>query len=310
MKADKGGLNTLNKSYVIITPAKDEAQFIENTIQSVCKQTCSPLQWIIVDDGSSDGTATIVEKYAKQHEWITLVRNASAAMPRAGGSKIIKAFNEGFKEVRSDSWGFIVKLDADLILPEKYFEEVIKCFSNDSQVGICGGYCVNQKGDAVIAEKAAEFHVRGAFKAYRKECFEAIGGIPLVWDWDGLDQLKAMYLGWKTKVLPLAVVHCRETSSAYGKISQKHRAGREYYRMRHGAILALLKSAYYAGKKPVVLGAAVFLEGFAQAWICREKPLVSEDLGKYIRKFQYRRVLRQFTSILKGREKSSLETSK
>jgi len=61
-------------AYVLITPARNEAQFIELTLRSMVAQTALPLRWVIVSDGSTDETDGIVRRYAADHPWIVLLR--------------------------------------------------------------------------------------------------------------------------------------------------------------------------------------------------------------------------------------------
>ena len=283
----------MTKKYIIVTPAKNEEKIIEHTLYSVGDQTLLPHQWIIVDDGSTDRTSTIVEKYIKKYPWITLIKNDNYDEKRAGGPKVVRAFYKGYDSISDYDYDFIVKLDADLTLPNNYFETVSGCFKDSPRVGICGGYCVDEKEGRLVKEKTAEFHVRGAFKAYRKECFSDIGGIKQVWDWDGLDQMMAMYSGWEVKVLPLAVIHHRETSEEYNRIKHSYRSGKEYYRMGYDFFLALLKSISIMAKRPFLLGSALFFFGFTVAFLNKSKKIVDNELAGFIRKFQYNRILKR-----------------
>ena len=278
--------------YVIITPARNEERYITHTLNSVCKQTLTPHQWIIVDDGSSDKTPSIVYGYAKRNPWIKLIKNNTFDEKRAGGPKVVRAFYDGYYTITERNYDFIVKLDADLTLPHNYFEVVAKCFQANTKVGLCGGYCVNEKNGKLTKEKTASYHVRGAFKAYRKECFDDIGGLKQVWDWDGLDQMTAMYLGWEIRVLPLAVIHYRETSKEYNRILHSFRSGKEYYKMGHDLFLGLVKSIVLVAKRPFFLRGIFFLIGFLVACAKKENRIVDNGLAKFIRKFQYDRIKR------------------
>lgn len=289
----------MTAKYIIITPAKNEERFIEHTIESICDQKIKPHKWIIVDDGSTDQTSVIIEKYMDCYPWIILIKNDNFDEKRAGGPKVVRAFYKGYDAITDHNYNFIVKLDADLTLPNNYFEAVSRCFTDFPTVGICGGYCVNKRDGKLVKEKAAEFHVRGAFKAYRKECFADIGGIKPVWDWDGLDQMTAMYLGWEVRVLPLAIIHHRETSKEYNRILHSLRSGKEYYRVGNGLLLGLVKSAFIIVKRPFFIGGTLFLFGFLIASLNKTNKIVNDDLAKFIRKFQYNRIARIFSKFFK-----------
>jgi len=282
----------INTKYVIITPARNEEKLIRYTLESVCSQTIKPSQWIIVDDGSQDNTVTIVEEYAEKYKWIMIVHTDTFEEKRAGGSKVVRAFNRGYSILTNEDYDFIVKLDADLTLPQDYFENVAKCFKENEHIGLCGGYCINPEESNLKKEKSAEFHVRGAFKAYRKKCFQEIGGLKPVWLWDGLDQMMAMQKGWEIKVLPLAVIHHRETTNEYNRIKHSFRHGKEYYKMGHGLFLGILKSIFLLPNKPLGIGGITFFTGFFLSALKREEKIVEKDLEKYIRKFQYTRFKR------------------
>ena len=135
--------------YVIITPAKNEEKYIRYTLDSVVNQTLKPVEWIIVNDGSTDRTAEIVEEYVKKHVWIKLI-TIRKNEKRAPGSKVVRAFYSGYTKIKKD-YDVISKLDADLTLPINYFRKVIDSFQDEKKVGLCGGYCkINKKGKWMI----------------------------------------------------------------------------------------------------------------------------------------------------------------
>ncbi|MFA5849809.1 MAG: glycosyltransferase family A protein [Bacteroidales bacterium] len=280
--------------YYIITPAKNEAKFIENTLKSVIAQTIKPKKWIIVDDGSSDNTAAIVANYSKRFDFVKLIQNQSAGEQRAGGSKVVRAFNVGYQTIRDDDFDFIVKLDADLTLPNNYFEEVIKCFETNPKIGLCGGYCVLEENGNLIPESYTDDHVRGAFKAYRRECFNAMGGLKQIWSWDGIDESAIAFHGWELKVLPLAVVHHRPTSKEYNMLKFCFKTGREMYKERIEPLSLLVISTVYFFRKPVILGSLLFFIGYFVSWTKREDKVIDKDLGDYIRKYRYKKIADKF----------------
>lgn len=280
--------------YAIITPAKNEENYIENTLHSICTQTIKPTEWIIVNDGSTDRTKEIVENYAQKYPWIRLINNDTYHEKRAGGSKVVRAFYEGYNSIENHDYDFIVKLDADLTLPKNYFEEVSKCFENNLKVGLCGGYCVVEKNGKLVKEKSAGYHLRGPIKSYRKECFEDIGGLKPVLNWDGLDEMTTMFKGWTIKILPLQVFHHRPTSTTINRgLFSSFRSGKEYYCNSYDFFLAILRSITF-GKRtmPYMISGIIFLFGFITAFCLREKKHVDKKLEKYIRSFQYNRIFK------------------
>lgn len=277
--------------YVIITPAKDEASRIENMIRSVIAQSHLPERWIIVDDGSTDNTSFIVEKYCNQYEWIRLVYNNTTSEERAEGSKIVRAFYAGFAVVSEINYDFVVKLDADLELPGHYFEEVAKTFAGDPLVGLCGGYCMIEKNNIYQNEVESSYHLRGALKAYRAECFNAIGGIKPVLGWDGLDEMSAMHLGWKVKILDIGVKQLRPTRKEYNKFALYFNSGKSHYFRGHSLFLTIVRTITRIVLKPYGIAALVYFSGYLSALLRREKKYVDKDLARFTNKFHLNRLL-------------------
>lgn len=269
--------------YIIITPAKNEGKFIEETIKSVISQTIRPKVWIIVDDGSSDNTSEIVRKYSSKSDFLKLIQKNSAGEQRSGGSKVIRAFNFGYDLIRDHYFDFIVKLDADLTLPCNYFEEVIKCFKCNPSVGLCGGYCVLKENGSLVPESYTEDHVRGAFKAYRRECYLRIGGLKEIWSWDGIDESAIAYHGWDLKVLPLPVVHHRPTSKEYNMFKFCFKTGREIYKERVDWASLFVIISVYCFRKPVFIGSLLILFGYFVSFFKQENKVIDKDLGDFIK---------------------------
>jgi poly-beta-1,6-N-acetyl-D-glucosamine synthase len=276
--------------YILITPAKDEAKYIEFTLKSVISQSLVPIEWIIVDDGSLDETFAIASRYSGEWPWIKVFKTNTFQDERSGGEKVVRAFNFGLTQIESQEYDFIVKLDADLTLPNNYFEEVFKAFELNPKLGLCGGFCVNEFNGNTIREYSSKYHVRGAFKTYRKKCFQEIGGLKPVWNWDGIDELTAMYKGWETKVLELEIIHHRPTSKAYNLFKHSFKSGLDSYRSGSDFGLSCIRCIVRLKQKPIIIGGFLFLFGFLFAWLRREEKYIDKDLAMFIRKFHYKRV--------------------
>ena len=160
-------------SYVLVTPAKNEEDFIELTIKSVIQQTVLPLKWVIVSDGSTDRTDEIVQRYATQYEWIELVRMPERTERHFAGK--VGCFNAGYERVRQLNYDIVGSLDADLSFDEEYFEFLLEKFSADPQLGL-GGTPFSEGGETYDYRFSSIEHVSGACQLFRRECFEAIGG--------------------------------------------------------------------------------------------------------------------------------------
>lgn len=277
--------------FLIITPAKNEVDHIEGLITSIISQTLRPTKWIIVDDGSSDGMGVVIEKYAKQHDFIELLRKDSVSEVRSGGSKVVRAFYYGYEKNKHLDHDVIMKLDGDLTLPNDYFESVAKEFSIDPKLGLCGGYCAIPVNGEWIAEANAEHHVRGALKAYRKTCFEDIGGFAETWNWDGIDTMSTLHKGWHVKVIDKEVKHHRPTSSAYDPIQHAYKSGVEAYRTGSDLGLALIRAIFKLKARPYFICSFQYMKGYLSASFRNEPKVVDKELQTFIRKFTYKRVL-------------------
>lgn len=162
--------------YVIITPVRDEEKFIEATIESVCRQTIQPTEWVIVDDGSTDRTGDILDRVASQFPWVRVVHRLNRGFRKSGGG-VMEAFHDGYTALECTDWDFLVKLDGDLSFAPEYFEECFEYFHRDPKLGIGGGEIHHDWYGELKLEENPRFHVRGATKIYRRGCWEAIGGL-------------------------------------------------------------------------------------------------------------------------------------
>jgi len=281
--------------YVIITPVKNEEKYIVHTINSVCNQILKPEEWIIVDDGSADDTVMIVERHSKEHSWIKLIKKTNYSEKRSGGSKVVRAFETGFNNLSQKDYDFIVKLDADITLPDYYFNVITNEFLRDEKIGICGGVCVIDENGKLLEEKAAEYHIRGAIKSYRKECFQEIGGLMPVYSWDVIDEYLAMYFGWRIKrINTLKVIHHRETGKETGQFLFSIRMGDFCYKIGYDPFLTILRALKRTfDVKNAVYGLGI-LVGYMKA-ISSEK-LLQKEHRKFVRKFQYKRIKKEIKS--------------
>ena len=277
--------------YLIVMPAYNEAEYIGRTINSIAKQSLLPKQLIVVNDGSTDRTGEVVEEYAQQYPWIRLV-NHDKKEGHAGGAKVIRAFYIGYDTIDID-YDILVKLDADLELDNIYFEKIVSYFKADPKLGIAGGTIVVQEnGEWVYENFSDQDHVKGAYKAYRRACFEQMGGLRRSQGWDTVDELLAFYHGWTNKVdESLKVKHYRPMGTETGSVKVRAKIGHGMYRMRYGFWITLISAgkAGYLNKPYIVTGLAV-LVGWFQAWWNRDDFIVNEAEGKFIRQFRWERM--------------------
>jgi poly-beta-1,6-N-acetyl-D-glucosamine synthase len=276
--------------YVIITPVRDEEKHIVTTIESVMAQIVLPLEWVIVNDGSTDRTGEILDRYAAEVPWLQVVHRPNRGFRKAGGG-VVEAFSDGRRALRSDDWDFIVKLDGDLSFDPDYFERCFAHFSNSPGLGIGGGEIHHEIGGVLQVEANPKFHVRGATKIYRKECWEAIGGLVAAPGWDTIDEVKANMLGWETRAFPdLRLLHHRLTGSADGSVRNNIKHGVACYVSGYHALFVLASCLYRLARKPYVVGSSAILYGFVKSYINRTPRVSDPQFITFIRSQQLRRL--------------------
>jgi biofilm PGA synthesis N-glycosyltransferase PgaC len=274
--------------YVIITPAHNEAEFLPETIEGIVSQNVRPLKWIVVDDRSKDGTWQILQKAAQLHDWIIPVRIEGDEHRRVGAN-VVHVFNRGLEHLE-DEVDFLVKMDADVILPEKYFEMIISSFAESQRLGMVSGKTYVREGEDWILERIPDTHVSGACKAYRWSCFSEMGGLLPLLGWDILDGAKARSLGWQTRSLrDLPLYHLRASGSARGMLRARMRTGRAMYTIRAHPLFVLGKSLFRAIEKPYLSGLLIPL-GYIGSFFRRPPRLEDKELASFLRSEQLGRL--------------------
>ena len=275
--------------YYIIIPAHNEADFIALTLNSIVSQTLLPSKVVVVNDNSMDATASIVTEFSNAHNYISLVNKTSEAI-HLPGSKVIQAFHKGFETVDAD-YDFIVKLDADLILPDNYFETIINHFKKDNKIGMVGGFAyIEKKGQWILENLTDKDHIRGAFKAYRKECFLQIGNLKPAMGWDTVDELLCKFYGWKVVTdADLKVKHLKPTGANYNKTA-RFKQGEAFYALGYGFVITAIASAKLAIMKRKPLLFFDYIQGFWKAKLSKKPLLVSDEQAKFIRNYRWNKM--------------------
>lgn len=277
-------------NFYIVIPAHNESNTIGLTLHSLVHQTLQPKQVIVVNDNSTDETESVVGGYTEKHDFISLV-NVTSSNAHLPGSKIINAFYKGY-ETLDDNFDVICKFDADLIFPENYLEELAKLFNADPKLGMASGFCyIEKNGSWVLENLTRKDHIRGALKAYRKDCFHQIGKLKRSMGWDTVDELLAKYYGWEILTdETLHVKHLKPTGISYNKAS-KHLQGEAMYKMRYGFIITLISAIKLAYKKGSFTLFKDYIAGYFKAKKEKLEFLVSEDEGKFIRQLRWKGIL-------------------
>ena len=276
-------------NYYIVIPAHNEEAFIALTLQSLLSQTLLPKKIVIVNDNSTDKTAEIVLDYAKENPFITLVNKTSSAI-HLPGSKVIQAFHKGFETLDND-YDIIIKLDADLILPNNYFERISSIFEKDPKVGMAGGFAfIEKNGDWILENLTDKDHIRGAFKAYRKELFLQMGNLKPAMGWDTVDELLAKFYGWKVVTdASLKVKHLKPTGANYNQTA-RYKQGEAFYTLGYGLLITTIASAKLALMKRKPLLFFDYIQGFWKAKKANTPLLVNEEQAKFIRNYRLQKM--------------------
>lgn len=276
-------------NYCIVIPAHNESAFIKLTLDSLAAQTLLPKKVVVVDDNSTDDTSKIVADFANEFAWISLVKNNSEAI-HLPGSKVIRAFHNGFGTLDGDC-DVIVKLDADLILPPHYFETILQTFESDPKIGMVGGFAYIEKDGSWILENLTDKdHIRGAFKAYRKACFEQIGGLQPAMGWDTVDELLSKFYGWKVvTIAELKVKHLKPTGANYNQAA-RYKQGEAFYSLGYGFLITAIASAKLAMMKKKPLLFLDYMKGFWKAKSAKKPMLVSDDQARFIRDYRWKKM--------------------
>jgi biofilm PGA synthesis N-glycosyltransferase PgaC len=269
-------------TYVLITPARNEAEYIELTIKSMIGQTLQPLKWVIVSDGSTDQTDEIVQRYAVSHAWIELLRMPERAERHFAGKA--HAFNAGYDRLKSLDFDVIGNLDADVSFESAHFKDLIARFTEDPSLGVAGA--AFREGELKYDYRfTSTENVWGGCQLFRRECFESIGGyVPL--KGGGVDLVAvvtARMNGWRTRTFVEKVcVHHRVMNSAMNKgLKLKFRWGQSDYRLGSHPIWQLIRCMYQMSKRPYVIGGLIVLSGYYFSFFARHPRSVSVEFAKY-----------------------------
>jgi poly-beta-1,6-N-acetyl-D-glucosamine synthase len=286
-----------DRRYCLITPCRDEAQYARLTIESVARQTLPPARWVIVDDGSTDGTAEIVEEYAAQLPYIHLIRRTNTGRRRVGAG-VVEAFNVGYASITPTDFEYLCKLDLDLVLPPEYFEGLVRRMELEPRLGSTSGkpWFVHPRTGVLVPEVCGDEMSVGMTKFYRRTCFTEIGGFVEQVMWDGIDCHRARMLGWMAESVnteSLRFVHLRpQGASQKGIWTGRVRAGFGQYFMGTAPLYYLASAIYRAFEHPVLVGSVAMLWGYARSAVQRLPRYDDPEFRRFVRQYQYACLLR------------------
>jgi len=311
-------------SYVLVTPARNEAALIEQTIRAVLAQSVLPRKWIIVSDGSTDGTDEIVQRYASEHDWVELLRlperrdrhfAAKAHAFNAGYSRLStlnfvrdRGSDGALRSQPSNSWDLIANLDADITFGPDYFEFLLQKFSGNPHLGVAGTPFVEDHDRLDAHSYAHQFansrHVSGACQVFRRKCFEEVGGYSPVKagaiDWVAVTT--ARMKGWETRTFTEKVCfHHRKLgvgSGSPGKLPMWFHYGRKAYLVGGHPLWEYSRGLFRMGERPFILGGLCFIAGYTWAMLVHSERAVSRELMQFHRAEQMARLGASWKRIL------------
>jgi len=279
-------------SYVIITPARNEADLIEVTLKSVANQTVRPLKWVVVSDGSTDGTDDIVARYSKEYPWIQLVRTPERKERNFAGK--VFAFNTGYAEVKNLDYKVIVSLDGDISFEPDYFEFLLAKIAEDSNLGLTGTPFQELSGGMYDYRFVSREHVSGACQVFRRECFEAIGGyVPVKGgSIDHIAVISSRMKGWKTRTWTEKVcIHHREIGTAQQSVvNARFKYGVKDYRIGNHPLWEVFRACYQMTRSPICIGGLALGAGYFWGALRRVERPVSRELVAFHQREQLQRL--------------------
>lgn len=279
--------------YIVISPVRNEAEFLPGTIESMAAQSVVATRWIIVDDGSSDHTGKIAEEASVKYPWIEVVHRKDRGFRQAGGG-VIDAFYAGYERIGATPWDFLVKMDGDVSFDSDYFPACLREFERRPRLGVGGGTVCCLRDGVLKPESEVDprFHVRGATKIYKRECWDAIGGLIRAPGWDTLDEVKANMLGWETGTFAnIRLHHHRPAGAAYGSWSNWTKNGLANYKVGYHPLFMIVKSLRRMFSRPYLLMGTGLLVGFFSGYLRRVPQADDPAVIRYFRRQQMNRLL-------------------
>lgn len=281
-------------TYVLITPARNEARYVELTLKSVVAQSVPPLRWVIVSDGSTDGTDEIVQRYTMRYPWIELVRLPERKQRNFAGK--VHAFNAGYARVADLCHGVVVNLDADISFDAEYFAFLLEKLAADPGLGVAGTPFQEQSRETYDYRFVDIEHVSGACQVFRRECFLAIGGyVPVKGgSIDHIAVVTARMKGWKTRTFrEKACFHHRPMGTAEtSALRVRFKYGLKDYAIGNHPLWELFRTIYQVTRRPHLLGGLALGAGYAWGLVRGDERPVSDEFIAFHRREQMNRLKR------------------
>lgn len=271
-----------NRGYAVITPARNEADNLPRLALSLIHQSERPIRWVIVDNGSTDETPSIVRELAREHDWICLVQIPGAVTPTRG-APAVRAFQAGLGSLDVEA-GFVANHDADITVAPGYYAALLDAFADDPRLGIAGGTCYEPEAGGWSQRHVTGTTVWGGSRLYRRECLDDVQPLEERLGWDGMAEAKANAAGWSTRILPdVPFLHHRPEGQRDGSWGSRVAQGRSARYMGYRPWYLVLRALRHSIRNPTGLG---LIWGYSSSAVRREP--ITEDVAmrEYIRRQQ------------------------
>jgi len=287
---------TGSRRYALISPCRDEADYARRTLESVVRQTIPPALWVIVDDGSTDETPQILDEYARQYDYIQVIRREDRGN-RSVGPGVIEAFYAGYATIDPAQFDYVCKLDLDLDIPFEYFETMIERMEDNPRIGTCSGKPYYPSAtEQLISEACGDEMSVGMIKFYRRQCFEQIGGFVRQVMWDGIDCHRCRMLGWMACSWDeprIRFIHLRAMGSSHNGLwtgRMRHGYGQHFM----GTSLAYMTASavYRATRPPLLTGGLAMWWGYVSSMLARNPRYDDRRFRAFLRRYQWQCLLR------------------
>jgi biofilm PGA synthesis N-glycosyltransferase PgaC len=299
---------TFPQRYLLISPCRNEADYMRQTLDTVVAQSVQPTRWVIVDDGSTDQTPAILAEYAAKHDWIQIVTRADRGH-RSVGPGVVDAFYAGHAAINPDDYDFLCKLDLDLRLPPRYFEVLMSRMNQNLSIGTCSGkaYLRDEATGELVNERHGDENSLGMTKFYRVPCFKEIGGFVREVGWDGIDGHQCRMKGWiacSWDEPDLRFVHLRTMGASHrGILTGRYRQGYGQYYMGTGLPYLMASAIGKMNQKPYVIGQLAVLWGWVHSYFKGMPRYDNPEFRSFLRRYQWR-------SLLVGKRRATVEVTR
>lgn len=287
-------MNPKTAKYIIVSPVRNEEKYLTDTIRSIADQTVPPVEYILVDDGSTDGTPEILKDAAAKYPWIHSVRRQDRG-ERKVGPGVVEAFYDGYHAIKTKDYDFICKMDGDLTVGPQYFETLFEKFAGDPFLGAASGKLFLDLNDGkLVEERITDESVLGGVLCLKKKCFDAIGGFVCQVMWDGITFHRCRMEGFRTRSFrdrELMIFDHRIMGSSHKSIFHgRTRWGWGQFFMGTHPLYIMAVGAYRMLERPFVIGGIFILWGYLKAWLTKTPRYDFPGFRESLRSWQMERL--------------------